>query len=172
MALRYTNLDADTRRFMRFELDLDTRLDKRYPPPRLNERGTEAWPSLLGQALDLYEDGWLAEELRRGRLFLTHTIRRDGVRTAVPVNAHTVLAEGEFNRYYARGLCLRALENNRPEVLIYRARYSENPRAESEALIGRRVSAADLLKDLRGSPFETPSLGIGYPNSGLSVQLL
>lgn len=61
------------------------------------------------------------------------------------------MAEGEFNRYYARGVCVRALAENGPKatVTIYRARESLNPRSESVVLIGTTPSAAALLEDLR-----------------------
>ena len=84
-----------------------------------------------------------------------------------------MLAEGEFNRFYIRGLCLRAIELGIGEVAVYRAKYVESPRPESDYLIGQRLPAASLLEDLRiHSGEEEPYLKVpGGPNSGLSVHL-
>jgi hypothetical protein len=83
-----------------------------------------------------------------------------------------MLAEGEFNRYYCRGLCQRALEVGIEEVEVYRAKAVTTPRPESQRLIGRRLSARSLLNDLRTSQGVEPALGVPPgPNSGLSVRL-
>jgi hypothetical protein len=90
----------------------------------------------------------------------------------VPINAPDMMAEGEFNRFYARGLCLRAIAEGIPTVTVYRAKEVNNPRPESEALIGTHVSAEQLLQDLRQHTGTDTDLGLpGGPNSGLSVRL-
>lgn len=98
---------------------------------------------------------------------------KGGVTTArVPVTAAETLAEGEFNRFYARGLCRRALEDSIRELIVYRAKEVRNPRPESVAMIGRRVDPTALLGDLRTHPGVEPALGLPPgPNSGLSVRL-
>jgi hypothetical protein len=56
---------------------------------------------------------------------------------------------------------------------VYRARYSENPRYESEQKIGSFVDAEKLLADLRNNIGIDTHLGVpGGPNSGLSVELV
>ena len=64
-------------------------------------------------------------------------------------NAHEMLAEGEFNRFYIRALCARAIEDGLPGVTVYRAKAVENARSESQQKIGQRVPAEALLRDLR-----------------------
>jgi hypothetical protein len=84
------------------------------------------------------------------------------------------LAEGEFNRFYARGLCARALSEGISEVIVYRGKRVMQPRQESEAMIGKRISAKDLLEDLRKSESKgvEPALGIpSGPNSGITICL-
>jgi hypothetical protein len=81
-----------------------------------------------------------------------------------------MLAEGEFNRFYIRGVCLRAIEEGMYEVIVYRAKTVEHARAESEQKIGQRVAAEDVLRDLRAHPGVDTALGLPPgPNSGLSV---
>ena len=90
----------------------------------------------------------------------------------VPVTAPDTLAEGEFNRFYCRGVCARAIEEGKPSVHVYRAKQVENPRAESQEKVGAMIDANQLLNDLRTSQGVEPALGIPPgPNSGLSVQL-
>lgn len=88
----------------------------------------------------------------------------------VPRTAAQIIAEGELNRFYIRGVCRAAIDDGSEEVVVYRAKWVENPRHESLALIGKRVSAGALLDDLRIHSSEEPMLGVpGGPNSGISV---
>jgi hypothetical protein len=89
-----------------------------------------------------------------------------------PITAAQTFAEGEFNRFYIRGLCRRAIEDRIGELVIYRAKEVAKPRRESETRIASKVPAEKLLDDLRGNIGVETALGIpGGPNSGLSVKL-
>lgn len=174
MALTYRNLDPRTREFMTDELNSDIAGSTIYISPRLSSHGVQEWPTLLGDAATAHDDNWLAAEIRRRGLLNAHEERRKpkgGVTIAqVPATAPDTLAEGEFNRYYVRGVCRRAIADNVPHVEVYRARHSDTPRRESEALIGKRIDPNALLTDLRGSQGVEPALGVPPgPNSGLSV---
>lgn len=176
MGLKLVNLDERTRHFMVSEIDSDEASDKLYISPRLNERGKNKYYDLLREAAEEHDDKWLAERLRRGGLMKTQERRRKpkgGYTTAqVPVTAPDTLAEGEFNRFYIRGLCRRAIEDDVPELMIYRAKYVGSPRNKSEAKIGERVDPQQLLDDLRANPGVDTALGLpSDPNSGLSAQL-
>lgn len=176
MSLQYQNLDAQTRPHMLAELNADQTIGQLYISPRLNEKGAQSWHTLLGEAIATHDDRWLATEIRNRGLLKSHEERRKpkgGTTLAqVPVNAHETLAEGEFNRFYVRGLCLRAIQDNIAHVIAYRARHSENPRLESEAIVGRAFAPNALLNDLRSSLGVEPALGVPPgPNSGLSVRL-
>ena len=90
---------------------------------------------------------------------------------AVPSDAHTTLAEGEFNRFYLRAICLKALEIG-AEIEVYRAKSVRNPRPESEAMIGKRLDPNELLQDLRENIGVDTALGLPQgPNSGLSGKI-
>ena len=91
-------------------------------------------------------------------------------RTRTSGDAAELLAEGEFNRYYCRAICIRALAETR-KVRVYRGRESAKPRPESEDWIGRHVDPTALLNDLRTSPGKEPKMGIPSVNSGLTVCL-
>lgn len=176
MSLSYRNLDERTRTFMVTEVESDIAGGRLYISPRLNDVGVKAWPSLLKEAVQSRTDAWLAQEIRARSLLRSHEERRKpkgGMTTVqVPATANETLAEGEFNRFYVRGVCSRAIEEKIPHVVAYRARHSDNPRPESEAIVGKTFDPCALLNDLRSSPGVEPALGVPPgPNSGLSISL-
>lgn len=176
MALTYQNLDAATRARMADEVKADLAAGKLYISPRLQNPNPQVWADLLVEAASAHDDGWLAAEIRVRGLLKTHEERKKpkgGTTIAqVPANANDTLAEGEFNRFYVRGLCRRAIDEKVPHVVAYRARHSDNPRPESVAVVGKAFSPEALLDDLRASPGVETSLGLPPgPNSGLSVKL-
>lgn len=84
------------------------------------------------------------------------------------------MAEGEFNRYYIRGLCMRAKAEGKTHLVIYRGKQVRQPRPESEAKIGTSVAVDQLLPMLRQNDFVTieDAIGVpGGPNSGLTCGL-
>lgn len=175
MSIRYESLDEAVRSAMVRELESDVANGTLYISPRLTEAGKEAWPQLLRQAAEKYDDSWLASELcSRGFIRTTEQRRKPkgGYTMAkVPHTAPDTLAEGEFNRLYSRGLCAEVLASGGTEVEVYRGKEVQNPRPESEAMIGRRLSAQNLLEDLRTSQGVEPALGLPPgPNSGLTVR--
>jgi hypothetical protein len=176
MGLRYENLDDTTRRYMLEEITHDIEAGTLYMSPRLSAQGKTDWVPLLREACESGSDETLASALRgSGRLndFETRRTRSGGTSSVrVPITAPATLAEGEFNRFYARGVCRRVLQSGQSEVQVYRAKAVMSPRPESQARIGTRVNAASLLDDLRNSPGVEPALGIPPgPNSGLTVQI-
>lgn len=102
---------------------------------------------------------------------------RKGVTREREVNrAHAAqqLAEGEFNRYYLRGLCLRAKAEGKDSLIVYRGKQVSKPRPESESKIGSSISVDVLLATLRTNDFVTIEDAIGLPggpNSGLTAKL-
>jgi hypothetical protein len=176
MPLNYENLDDKTRQSMLQEIALDVSRGSLYISPRLNEQGVQNYALLLREAAESHSDAWLANELRHQgyiKAFEQRRKRKGGFTTAkVPVTAPETLAEGEFNRFYARGLCIRAIKDGIAEVQVYRGKAVRTPRPESQAKIGQMISAEALLEDLRQSPGVEPALGLPPgPNSGLTVRL-
>ena len=60
------------------------------------------------------------------------------------------------------------------QVEVYRGKSVSQPRPESEALLGKRLSVKALLEDLRKSKGVEPALGLPHPgpNSGLTVRMV
>jgi len=179
MGLTYQDLDAKTRDLMLEEIVRDVAAHTLYLSDNLTQQGRVDYPGLLKEAVANGSDDTLAVAIRV-RLNSHEKPRKlkSGEFSTAPEmrsNAHTMLAEGEFNRFYIRAVCRRAIdgEGGSPAVVtIYRAKAVDRERPESEAKIGQSVAADALLRDLRGSPGVATAQAVpGGPNSGLSVRL-
>ena len=72
-----------------------------------------------------------------------------------------------------RQVALRALEEGRQVVEVYRARLSLEPRPESTELEGHRLGAREVLDQLRGLTSGKPTAPrLGRVNSGMSIRLV
>jgi len=175
MSLNLLNLDSLTRQHMLDEINADIAAGRLYVSNRLNAQGRQAYPRLLKEAAQLHDDSWLAAQLRVGGNFNDteqRNTKRGLVTAQIPVTAPDTLAEGEFNRYYLCGLCLRAIQQKEPSLIIYRAKLVDNPRPDSEMKIGSHIDPIVLLNDVRTHPGVDTALGLPPgPNSGLSAKL-
>jgi len=176
MALNLANLDETTRQFMLEEIEYDIAQNKLHYSPRLSAAGKQLYPDMLRRAARKGTNLTLAGELRvPGRLNKTEERKTPKGATAVaqvPVTAADTLAEDEFSRFYARGLCRRAEAQGVDTLVVYRAREVINPHPESAELIGRSLSAKQFLEYLRDSADTDAALGLPPgPHSGLSVKL-
>ena len=176
MGLEFENLDDRTRRWMLEELERDRGGDRLYIDPRLSERGRADYPGLLRAAIESGTEVSLADALRahdRVRVAQHWRTSRGGVTTVeLPPSTPEMLAEGEFHRFYVRGLCRRALDEGIHALVIYRARAAGTPRANADAIVGVRIDASSLLEDLRTPPGVRPPQGLpACRDPGLSVRL-
>lgn len=176
MTLNYRNLDARIRALMLTEIDRDIAAGTLFLSDNLSPIGRDEYPNLLQAAARDGTDGSLSMEIR-GRLNSHEKPRKlqSGGFSKPPVmrvNAHEMLAEGEFNRFYIRAVCARAIEDGIKNVIVYRAKNVEHPRPESERKIGQSVDPEAVLNDLRNHPGVDTALGLPQgPNSGLSITL-
>ena len=174
MPLQYHDLDPVTRRHAIAELDADLEARTFHVSERLRPADVAEYQRLLRDAVRYYDDLWLEERI--GPHLIDFELRRTpsgGQTTAkVPGGAARLLAEGDFNRYYMRGVALRAMEEQRGVVEVYRARLSMEPRPESVELEGQRLPAPEVLASLRREAEESTAAPLGRPNSGLSVRLV
>lgn len=176
MGLEYKDLDERTRAFMLAEIERDIAAKTLYLSENLNPQGQADYPDLLRTAARSGSDDTFGSVIR-DRLNPYEKPRRlkSGQFSKPPAmrsNAHEMLAEGEFNRFYIRAVCLRAIEDGIQEVVVYRAKNVQNARRESEQKIGQRVPVEPLLRDLRTNIGVDTAMGLPPgPNSGLSVRL-
>ncbi len=176
MPLSLHHLDARTRTFMHDEVQYDLARGSLYLSSRLSDIGRVAYVPALLDAIARGDTDTFAAAIARGGFLntseLSHSRRGMPYVKAVPHDAHVTLAEGEYNRFYVRGLCVRAVEDGIDHVEIYRAKVVHVPRWDSEARIGKLVTASALLTDLRTNVGVDTALGLpNGPNSGLSARL-
>ena len=126
MPLLYESLDPTTRRFALAELEQDSTVGGFHLSERVRATVAAEYRRLLREAIAYYDDAWLEE--RAADLLVDFEVRRTpsgGTTTAkLPDMAARMLAEGDFNRYYMRGVAPRALDEHREVVQVYRARLS------------------------------------------------
>ena len=174
MGLRYEDLTPETRRFMIEEIERDELAETLYRSTWLTQGGQGDWAELLKEAALNGTDESLAAQLRlRGRIVARAQRRKPNSYQmtwyTLGKNAPDVMA-CEFNVFYCRGLCRRAIAENAPRLEVYRARESAQPRRESELKLGLLVEPEVILVDLRKSHGTEPSFGLPPgPNTGLSL---
>lgn len=171
---QFKHLDMRTRQLMLKEAEADGLTASEFYGRRLTPEGVAEWATLLRNAITEGNPETLAKELRTGgrlKVREERKAKKGPVYADVPSNAADILAQGEFNRYYIRALCLRVIDDGGTQVVVCRGRYSENPRPESQAIIGHRIDAEALLEDIRSHPGEETVLGIPLVNSGITVEL-
>ena len=176
MGLVLADLDERTRTLMESEVERDAATGRLYLSGRLSPSGQHRYPDLLRSTIHSGDAESLGAALRKPGLMnareISHSKTGTPYEKAVPANATETLAEGEFNRFYLRGLCLRAIEDGIPSLEIYRAKAVLDPRPDSIARIGQRVDPKYLLDDLRVNPGVDTALGLPPgPNSGLSARI-
>ncbi|MBB5065068.1 hypothetical protein [Granulicella mallensis] len=175
MALNLHHLDEMTRQHMIAEIERDVQEGCLYISPRLTEECAKEYAQLLKNAAVDGHDGTLAAELVKTGRLKSHEPRKTKNGTSmvkVPITTPETLSEGEFNRFYMRGLCARAKAEGTNRLVVYRAKHVSNPRPESEVMIGTDIEVEQLLTDLRAHIGTDTALGLPPgPNSGLSIRL-
>jgi hypothetical protein len=175
MTLELKNLDDDNiRELMLREFENDIAEGRCYFSPRLKEEMHDKYIELMRNAIKSGNDESLAQEIQTNDcLVLCETAKRNNkiITKKVPSDAHFTLAEGEFNRFYLRAICIMAKEIGL-KIEVYRAKPVREPRPESQAMIGRLLEPERLLEDLRKNIGVDTALGLPPgPNSGLSGRI-
>lgn len=175
MVLRLQDLDSRTRGLMVDELDFDLTEQTLYLSARFTPSGAEACPELLREAFQSGDDESLGRALAADGTFVEYEQATRGATVyskRVPSDAAQTFGQGEFNRFYLRALCLRAITDGVQWLEVYRARDVAAPRPESTARIGTLVDPHCLLEDLRSHKGVDTALGLpSGPNSGLSARI-
>lgn len=171
MSFNFNDLNNATREKMLEEIKRDISSNKLYFSKRFTQTGIDDYPELLIKHSKNGNELTLANELNQNGRLKTIEDSVKGTKK-VPINAHETLAEGEFNRFYVRALCLIAIDSNK-KLEVYRAKNVSSARSESQNKIGEKIDPQKLLTDLRTNPGVDTALGLpSGPNSGLSVKLV
>lgn len=174
MGLNYTNLNETTRRFMLIELDRGGH----FISPRLTESGRTRWTGVLKDAIQYHTDVWLERELvRRNFMLGTETLKspmggKTLTRAINKEQAAKTLAEGEFNRYYLRGLCLAAQSRGYAQIVVCAGKMIPHASPDLQKAIGKALHIEALLENLRSANYTRNDALLGAPiGSGLSAFL-
>lgn len=151
------------------EVTADMDKDKLYLSSNFNDQGRKLYPELLLNSIKSGDGYTLESALIDRDCILKEKPKAGGGTRKVESDAARKTSQSEFNRYYVRGVCLKAIAEGIENVEIYRAKESSNPRQTSESKIGDLISAKNLLDDLR----QIGSMPNIFPevNSGLSVRI-
>lgn len=166
----FVDLDEELVNDMINEVDSDLAEGTLYFSPRLTEFGISKYPEILKISLKALDLDLFISLLSEPDILKLKELRKDSL-VKVPKNAAQLIAEGEFNKFYIRALCLKAIKE-KVVLEVYRAKEVRIPRPDSEEKIGMIVNPEDLLQDLRETKGIDSHLGLpnGY-NSGLSVKI-
>ncbi len=174
MGLNYVNLNETTRRFMLLEFETGNH----FLSPRLAEVAKPRWPDTLRDALQYHTDVWLERELIRRTMMLgTETLKspmggKTMTRAINKEQAAKTLAEGEFNRYYMRGVCLAAKARGFSQVIVCAGKIIPHASIDLRKAIGVPMSVDALLENLRINNYTKNDAILGAPmGSGLSAFL-
>ena len=157
----FVELDELTRDFMLAELqaDIDLNGSPYISKKTLTPRGREDYTELLRAAIANGDETVLVSALNQHERVVD-----------APIDAALRLGRTEFNRYYIRGICLRAHAHGTNSVTVYRAHGSEVARPSSTDLVDREQFAPRILANVRGSQGFDPETNVGRVNSGISVR--
>jgi len=148
------------------EIDHSIGRNELYRYEEFTDDGWKKYPELLRKAAQEGDDDFLGVTLYHNNCF-----RLDAHR-----ESYTKFAELEFNKFYIRALCRRAIDEGK-KLQVYRAKEEEEPNPELQGNIGKVIELEGLLIELReqeekGTPLERV-LGIDLePDSGISVRLV
>lgn len=165
MGLHYGQINETLRRFMLQEFEQGGH----YISPRLNEAGRARWIGLLKDALQYHTDVWLERELIRRNCFVATEYLRSSMGKTVTraINQEQVaktLAEGEYNRFYLRALCVAAKARGITHLIVTQGRVLPNAAPESRKSVNTPVEVNALLHTLRNNGYRHVDTALGAPD--------
>ena len=166
MGLRFENLNEVTRRYMIEEIDHSIGRNELYRYEEFTDDGWKKYPELLRKVAQEGDDDFLGVTLYHNNCFRLDALRE----------SYTNFAELEFNKFYIRALCRRAIDEGK-KLQVYRAKEEEESNPELQGNIGKVIELEGFLIELReqeerGTPLERV-IGVDLePDSGISVRLI
>lgn len=166
MSFNFESLDDSTRAKMLVELDTDLAKNCMYQSAIMREDSRDAYlgdlrRSFLAGDISTLEAALLSADPFRGRNASGAVVNKAA--------AASTLSGTQFNHYYVRAMCVRALEEGR-KLEYYRAKDSAIRRPKTEEKLGKQVDVEDTLQALRENSAKPENLKVFLVSSGLSVR--
>jgi hypothetical protein len=172
MGFNFVDLDNITRKYMLDELEADVNEGTVFISCWLREGMAAEYIGVLRRAITNFDESWFASEILQQNL-LRESDNFEARNITIPINANTILAEEEFNKYYMRGVCLRAVKEGSNSVVVYRGQRVTIPSPESRQRVGQRLKAEILLDSLRTASDIYSALRVPRrPSPKLTVKLI
>jgi len=167
MGLHYENLDETTRAYMIDEIDIAIAKGNLKINHLLNDAGKLAWPVVIREAIQSGDDNSLEQYLSKNELLKQEYMLRShcGPKFFKTKDYDALMiCEEVFNRYYARGVCRRAIDECLEEVEIYDASATSetwidvylkpkkrklNVKTHHRSFVGRRLEPYKTLNEIR-----------------------
>ncbi len=126
-AMRYEELDQETRRWMLIEFKAEEEAGP-YRSPSLSVLGKQRFGEIMERAITDGTEDSLTEDLKPKELWAEYEPSPfGGIRRTEPARAARTLARMEFNTWYIRGLCRRLAEEGELYCQVYRAADADAP---------------------------------------------
>ena len=169
----FPNLDTKTHAIMINELERDFKNGLFYEPSSIKPEYINSYKLLLRKYFEIGHVEGLEKTLTPS---FFNSKYKNGRK--IPSNIAQVVAFSDFNRYYARAILMRAIDEGK-SVSIYRAKQSQKERKESNMMIHRNYSDKNTLeqllcvmRDYRLLFLTNSKVDFIKPNSGLSLRLV
>ena len=162
----FLNLNEGIRRLMLSEVQHDNARRKFFFSPRFNANGRKIYMDALKAALTSGSEETLQAALEDGENFNMWEAQGKKVSNNIAAN----FAQSEFNHYYVRAICAKAIELKKPTVEVYRAYPTASKKHKSDLKIGIHIKPERLLEDMRKN-VGSPSTVLPELTAGLSIKL-
>jgi hypothetical protein len=166
---QFEHLDERNRALMLSEFERDKSEKRVFFDARLKGDIHSQYLGSLERALSAGTPESFAAEIKGGEYLSALELRRQGsteVEARVPITYPQTLAEAEFNRYYMRAVCLRAMQDGLA-IEVYRAKPVSKPRPPAT----ETWTPEALLEHLRMTNISVAGAFPGA-NSGKSIRLV
>ncbi|MBR9704056.1 hypothetical protein GOV12_01485 [Candidatus Pacearchaeota archaeon] len=155
---KYINPSEEVRKLMIIELENDLKTKLFYVPKTIHQDKIEEYKEILKEFFKTKSLNELIQKINNN--FINRSYKY------IKNISHETLAEGEWDKYYQKALCQKAIPNNK-KVKIIRWKTVDKPKYLIGFTEGTKFDSKDYYSELMKSQFHP--LG---PNSGLTIEII
>ncbi|HXS35321.1 MAG TPA: hypothetical protein VN721_01360 [Flavipsychrobacter sp.] len=159
------DLNNEIRELMLNEILFDVSRKTFFYSPKFNNNGRNIYLSCLKEACAAGDEETLWASLESSDTFNKY----EAFGKRVDAREARNFSQNEFNKYYIRALCVKAIELNKQKLEVYRAVPAKGKSPKVDLMIGSLLEPDKLLKDLRQNTGVLPAMLPGL-SAGLSIK--